>query len=97
VGHATLKCVKVVGTVLNQVPELYALAPSVQKVLSGSDRAGRLRLMEKYVGLRLVTRPELYNTFWTDSPVFCVTTMSDYRGIGKVQVRRDVAYTKILN
>jgi len=40
---------------------------SVQKVLSGSRRAGSLRLMGKYVGLRLVARPEPVNTFWTDS------------------------------
>ena len=39
----------------------------VQKVLSGSDHAGRLRLMGKYIGHRLVARPELDNTFWTDS------------------------------
>jgi len=40
---------------------------AVQKVLSGSGRAGRLRLMGKYIGHRLVARPELDNTFWTDS------------------------------
>ena len=41
----------------------------VQKVLSGSGRAERLRLMGKYIGLRLVARPELDNTFWTYSTV----------------------------
>ena len=40
---------------------------AVQKVLSGSGRAGRLRLMGKYIGHRLVARSELDNTFWTDS------------------------------
>jgi len=43
---------------------------AVQKVLSGSGRAGRLRLMGKYIGHRLVARPELDNTFWTDSTNF---------------------------
>jgi len=42
---------------------------AVQKVLSGSERAGRLRLMGKYIGHRLVARPELDNTFWTDSTI----------------------------
>ena len=42
-------------------------ALAVQKVLSGSDRAGRLRLITKYIGHRLVARPELDSTFWTDS------------------------------
>jgi len=42
---------------------------AVQKVLSGSGRARRLRLMEKYIGHRLVARPELDNTFWTDSTI----------------------------
>ena len=37
-----------------------------KKVLYGSGRAGRLRLMEKYVGHRLVARPGEENTFWTD-------------------------------
>jgi len=40
---------------------------AVQKVLSGSGRAERLRLMGKYIGHRLVARPELDNTFWTAS------------------------------
>jgi len=40
---------------------------SVQKVLSGSGRAGRLRLTGKYIGHRVVARPELDDTFWTDS------------------------------
>jgi len=40
---------------------------SVQKVLSGSGHARRLRLMEKYIGHRLVRRPKPDNTFWTDS------------------------------
>jgi len=40
---------------------------AVQKVLSGCGRAGRLRLMGKHIGRRLVARPELHNTFWTDS------------------------------
>jgi len=40
---------------------------SVRKVLSGSGRAGRLRLMGKYIGHRLVARPQMDNTFWTDS------------------------------
>ena len=39
---------------------------AVQKVLSGSGRAGRIR-MGKYIGHRLVARTELENTFWTDS------------------------------
>jgi len=39
----------------------------VQKVLSGSGRARRPRLMGKYIGHRLVARPKLDNTFWTDS------------------------------
>jgi len=38
-----------------------------QKVLSGSGRAGRLRLMGKYIDHRLVARPEPDNTFRTDS------------------------------
>jgi len=40
---------------------------SVQKVFSGSTRAGRLRLMGKNIGHRHVARPEPDNTFWTDS------------------------------
>jgi len=40
---------------------------SVQKVLSGSGRAGALRLMGKNIVHRLVARSELDNTFWTDS------------------------------
>ena len=44
----------------------FAHVPAVQKVLSGSGRAGRLRLMGKYIGHRLVARPELDNTFWTN-------------------------------
>jgi len=40
---------------------------SVQKLLPGSDRTGRLRLMGKYIGQRLVARPELDNTVWTES------------------------------
>ena len=40
---------------------------AVQKVLPGSERAGRLRLMGEYIGYRLVARRELDNTFWTDS------------------------------
>jgi len=40
---------------------------AVQKVLSGSGRAGRLCLIRKHIGHRLVARPELDNTFWTDS------------------------------
>jgi len=39
---------------------------SVQKVLSGSGRAGRLRLMGIYICHRLVARSEPDNTFWTD-------------------------------
>jgi len=39
---------------------------SVQKVLSGFGRVGRLRLMGKYTDHRLVARPEPDNTFWTD-------------------------------
>ena len=42
---------------------------AVQKVLSGSGRAGRLRLMGKYIGHRLVARSELDNIFSTDSTV----------------------------
>jgi len=38
---------------------------AVQKVLSGSGRAGRFRRIGKYIGHRLVARPELDNTFWT--------------------------------
>jgi len=34
---------------------------AVQKVLSGSGRAGKLRLMGKYIDYRLVARPELDN------------------------------------
>ena len=45
----------------------WTLLLAVQKVLSGSGRAGRLRPMGKYIGHRLVARPELDNTFWTDS------------------------------
>jgi len=40
---------------------------SAQKVLSGSDRGGRLRLMGKSIDHRLVARPEPDNTFRTDS------------------------------
>ena len=40
---------------------------SSQKVLSGSGRAGSLRLMGKYIDHRLVARPEPDNTFWDDS------------------------------
>jgi len=36
---------------------------AVQKLLPGSGRAGGLRLMGKYIGHRLVARPELDNTF----------------------------------
>jgi len=45
---------------------------AVQKVLSGSGRAGRLHLMWKYIGHRLVARPELDNTLWTDSNLFFI-------------------------
>jgi len=38
----------------------------VQKVLSGSDHAGGLRLMGKYIGHRLVARPELDGQYLTD-------------------------------
>jgi len=38
-----------------------------QSKRSGSGRAGRLRLMGKYIGHCLLARPELDNTFWTDS------------------------------
>ena len=47
------------------VTVLFVLA--VQKVLSGSGRAGRLRLIGKYSGHRLVVLLELDNTFWIDS------------------------------
>jgi len=40
---------------------------SSQKVLSGSGRAGRLRIMGKYIDHRLVARSEPDNTFWDDS------------------------------
>jgi len=40
---------------------------AVQKVLSGSGRAWGLRLMGKYIGHRLVARPEPDSTFRTDS------------------------------
>ena len=40
---------------------------SVQKVLSGTGHAGRLRLMGKYIDHRLVARPQPDNIFWTDS------------------------------
>jgi len=49
-----------------------ALSPHVlssQKLLSSSGRAGRLRLMGKYIDHRLVARTEPDNTFWTDSTV----------------------------
>jgi len=39
---------------------------SVGKVLSGSCRVGRLRLIGKYIGHRHVARPEPDNAFWTD-------------------------------
>jgi len=42
---------------------------SIQKVLSGSGRAGRLPLMGKYICHRLLARPKLDNTFWTDSTI----------------------------
>jgi len=42
---------------------------SSQKVLSGSGRAGRHRLMGKYIDHCLVARPEPVNTFWDDSTV----------------------------
>jgi len=45
------------------VAKLVALA--VQKVLSSSGGAGRLRLMGKYIGNRLVARPEPDYTLWT--------------------------------
>ena len=44
----------------------YNTVISVQKVLSGSGSAGRLRLMGKYIGHRLVARPDPVKTFWTD-------------------------------
>ena len=40
---------------------------SAQKVLSGSDRGGRPRLMGKYIDHRLLARPEPDCTVWTDS------------------------------
>jgi len=46
---------------------MYLTVLSVQKVLSGSGHAGRLHLMGKCIGHRLVARPGLDNTFWTDS------------------------------
>jgi len=47
--------------------------------LSGSDRAGRLRLMGKYIGHRLVARPEPDNTFWTDGTVISFALIFLYR------------------
>jgi len=38
--------------------------------LPGSGRAGRLRLMGKYIGHRLVARPEPDDTFWSDSTLY---------------------------
>jgi len=52
---------------------------AVQKVLSGSGRAGRLRLMEKYIDHRLVARPEPDNTFWTDSTLASTVTPTNYK------------------
>jgi len=49
---------------------------SVQKLLSGSGRAGTLRHMGKYLGHRLAARPELDNTFWTDSTFSYTDVMS---------------------
>jgi len=46
---------------------LYVL--SVRKVLSGSGRTGRLCLMGKYIGHRLVAPPKVDNTFLTDSTI----------------------------
>jgi len=47
-------------------PQFLRKLLAVQKVLSGSGRAWKLR-MGKYLGHRLVARPELGNTFGTDS------------------------------
>ena len=46
---------------------LSAVCTSSPKGISGSGRDGRLRLMRKYIGYRLIARPELDNTFWTAS------------------------------
>jgi len=54
---------------LNRTIRFRLIVLSVQKVLSGSGRAGRLRLMGQYIGHRLVAQPELDNTFWTDSTI----------------------------
>jgi len=43
----------------------YVYILAVQKVLSGSGSAGRLRFLGKYIGHRLLARPEPDNTFWT--------------------------------
>jgi len=59
----SLRSCRIVTSVLNVLRHVL----SSQKVLSGSGRAGRLRLMEKYIGHRLVARPEPDNTFWDDS------------------------------
>jgi len=60
----------------------YYHVTAVQKVLSGSGRAGRLRLMGKYIGHRLVARLELDNTFWTDSTEKNVPTWTSVRCMG---------------
>jgi len=39
----------------------------VEKVFSGSGRAGGLRLTGKNIGHRLAARPVQDDTFWTDS------------------------------
>jgi len=48
-------------------PQVIMSVLSVQNVLSGSGRAGGLRFKGKYIDHRLVARPELDSTFWTDS------------------------------
>jgi len=61
-----------------------SLVLPVQKVLSSSGRAERLRLMGKYIGHRLVARPELDNTFWTDSTEILSSQIPQSRSQRKV-------------
>ena len=60
---------------------------AVQKVLSGSGRARRLRLMGKYIGHRLVARPQPDNTFCSDSTL--VTQVDFFPIIGTSGSRRN--------
>jgi len=65
---------------------------AVQKVLTGSGSARRLRLMKEYFGHRLVARPELDNTFWRYlRPIFVRMILKDVHTCWHIEMRVGVS------